>query len=236
MDVNGNHQETSLAVRGNKRPSGFDLPAGKVLLTGAVFGLSSLDNLLRSRSRELACNSRTCTTCVDDDGDPCCGCVCMDLKWAFDDIDECEGCNYRDRRWPYGTPVSLPRSPLESSDSPATDIPNIWDGQEDDIPDLGTGGMLQKLQPGEVGISPKRVKACGRAFSLVGDYRYPAFPANHSFPWDGIQNGKYDSISRYWGNSSADCANWSVAKFQQHDLKQITTGPVRADYQSKSLI
>ncbi|KFY47830.1 hypothetical protein V496_10420 [Pseudogymnoascus sp. VKM F-4515 (FW-2607)] len=62
---------------------------------------------------------------------------------------------------------------------------------------------------------------------------YPSFPAIASYGWDGIENGKWDSISRYWGNASASCSDWTVTQLQNHDTTTTPSGIVRSNYQTE---
>lgn len=246
-------------IRGNKRPHGFDLPLGKRPRPGQL-GMVTLGYLLLSQGLQLACPSGACTSCVDGESDSCCGCVCMDCVWGLRNIGECEGCNEPDGKWPYGdgsdTPddggdgeggdggdggesaarVDLKNSTLSRSSNSST--PEHDGDEENKRPGLDIPGQLVS---GTATISTKKVSVCPggtkKKYWGLGLYRYPAFPANAAWPWDGIDNGRWDSISRYWGNTSADCADWSVGKLQTHDSRQVGGAvPVRADYQSKLLI
>lgn len=219
--------------------------------------MEDLAYLLLSQDRQLACSSGACTSCVHEDGDPCCGCICMDCVWGLKNIGECEGCNEPDGTWPYGggssTPddgddgeggdggesearVALKNSTLSRSSNSST--PGHDGDGEDKRPGLDIPGQLKS---GTATISKKEVSVCPGGTKKkhwgVGLYRYPAFPAKAAWPWDGIENGRWDSISRYWGNTSADCADWSVGKLQTRDFRQVGGAvSVRADYQSKLLI
>ncbi|KAG6979258.1 Chitotriosidase-1 [Fusarium oxysporum f. sp. conglutinans] len=66
---------------------------------------------------------------------------------------------------------------------------------------------------------------------------YPAFPADVNKPWDGADGGKWDSISRYWGNASADCSDWTILKKATADVVHVGNGVTqRADYESEQFL
>ena len=71
---------------------------------------------------------------------------------------------------------------------------------------------------------------------LTGDGGYPPFPKDVKREWDGIQDGRYDPISKYWGSTSKEYWNWSVAALFPHDNRSLLEieggGLQRADYQS----
>ncbi|ATY61069.1 glycoside hydrolase family 18 [Cordyceps militaris] len=84
----------------------------------------------------------------------------------------------------------------------------------------------------------KRVSICpdadGEKIGLLAPYQYPGFPNDHKKPWEGILSGKYDSISRYWGNSSSVCSVWSVRGLAKADTTWVNNAgvvkQVRASY------
>ncbi|KAM0342048.1 hypothetical protein ACHAPU_009776 [Fusarium lateritium] len=55
-------------------------------------------------------------------------------------------------------------------------------------------------------------------------YRFPQFPKDVNKVWDGADGGAYDSISRYWGNSSADCSNWDIWRKPTRDQTHTGSG------------
>ncbi|KAG5794556.1 hypothetical protein H9Q69_006372 [Fusarium xylarioides] len=64
--------------------------------------------------------------------------------------------------------------------------------------------------------------------------KFPQFPQDHNKIWDGADGGIYDSISRYWGNRSADCADWSIeAKITRDRTNHPTKGRIAASYQTE---
>lgn len=75
---------------------------------------------------------------------------------------------------------------------------------------------------------------------LGSPYWYPTFPKVSSWPWDGIEGGKWDSVSQYWGYSSLVCDDWGVTALPKADTIWVNAKGVkkqfRAGYQSKSPI
>jgi chitinase len=160
----------------------------------------------------------------------------MDVSYAFSDIENCDAYSLT---WNCGGPAGergypdpIVSDPFQRSVDSEEISDELQSGESSEEPHA-----LEKRVPGEATLSPKKVIACDLAFSLGGDDRYPAFPAMHSSPWDGIENGRWDSISRYWGNDSADCADWSISARRTADTKWASdqTGRrvrIRANYQS----
>ncbi len=100
----------------------------------------------------------------------------------------------------------------------------------------GNGSNLAARKDGTATMSSKYVKICDiPKQALIAPYKYPAFPAKASFQWDGIENGKWDSIPRYWGNRSQSCDNWSTTDLQPADLRDVGGRLARAKYNSKFL-
>ncbi|KAF4331819.1 glycoside hydrolase family 18 [Fusarium beomiforme] len=83
---------------------------------------------------------------------------------------------------------------------------------------------IAKPLPKKVSICPDPNKKKGDTMYLNSPYRYPPFPQDPTFPWDGIQNGKWDSVSRYWGNSSSIYNFWGVTALSQADQTWVTHG------------
>lgn len=86
---------------------------------------------------------------------------------------------------------------------------------------------------GTATITTKKVTVCGA--KIGGTYsRYPAFPADASFPWDNIDNGAWNAVGAYYGNSSSLCTNWAVSNNNgQADTEYVLRGQkVRTKYQS----
>ncbi|ROT38193.1 hypothetical protein SODALDRAFT_312748 [Sodiomyces alkalinus F11] len=98
---------------------------------------------------------------------------------------------------------------------------------------------LEKRVPGTATRSPKPISICDDdepfQVQVRGNHRYPSFPAHADYPWDTIEGGRWDSIPRYWGNASADCSNWQVAKLQPADtlLPPGSSTRIRAKYQTE---
>ncbi|PNY26741.1 Uncharacterized protein TCAP_03313 [Tolypocladium capitatum] len=173
----------------------------------------------------------TCITCGTEDPEDagrCCGCSCMDWKYGYRDIGKCEGCNPDDEQWPGSVHLRKRQTPLHNG--------QVLRGKEDTNSDAED--KYHELQERVAGIATqlnKHIQVCGKQkLSLGGKYRYPAFPAPAANPWDGIENGKWDSISRYWGNSSADCSDWTVTNLRRADTRTVGPGQTfRAKYQTE---
>ncbi|KAM3426153.1 hypothetical protein NHJ13734_009626 [Beauveria thailandica] len=163
-----------------------------------------------------------CINCIDCKGNDssrggCCGCVNMAWKWGrrgdMPDCPECDNGNPDDRSW-----VDYIR------------FPDFGPKERD----LG----LEKRKPRAVNRYSKKVTVCGTAqtdnFALGSPYQYPGFPNDNQKAWDGILNGKYDPISRYWGNSSSSCALWGVRGLAKADTTWVNNAgvvkEVRAPY------
>ncbi|KAF3480712.1 chitinase [Arthroderma uncinatum] len=152
----------------------------------------------------------------------CCGCVCMDLEWGLSSIEACNGCNEPDGIWPWGFGSSTALTKRNNTTT-EPDSENEFH-------------RLSERATGTATRSYKVVSVCGERFYDKGDYRYPAFSGSHSNPWEGIEFGMWDSISRYWGNTTADCENWGVTNLMNHDYRDLSgTGAllVRANYQTE---
>lgn len=119
--------------------------------------------------------------------------------------------------------------------------------EQDCFPDTGgpwpgdvSLGFVEKRVNGKATLSSKAIKIKQQDFLVSSMFRYPAFPQEANYAWEGIEGGKWDSISRYWGNTSLDCSDWSVDALQPADKVWVvdTSGnlaQVRAAYQSKFL-
>ncbi|KAM0553403.1 hypothetical protein ACHAPJ_007417 [Fusarium lateritium] len=161
-----------------------------------------------------------CTDCLTcgkqkNETEVCCGCVNMDLKYGVSDI-----------------PVDGDWDPLEGGGGP-------WPG------DLSQGSLSKRVE-GTASPSYKKVKVArtpGQSqrtmpkYHLTGEYGYPGFPQDGRWQWEGIEGGRWDSISRYWGNTSMSCSDWSVRSLQPHDTAWVSHGgqlqEVRAAYQTE---
>jgi chitinase len=141
-------------------------------------------------------------------------------KHGFSNIPNCVGCYIpEDGVLPLpvgigdGTPTKRDVTPCEKS---------------------GVSNALLPRVSGKATLSPKRVSACNAnsRFALMGIYRYPAFPRNPNWPWAEIDNGNWDSISRYWGNSSDSCGGWGVLDHYTADQRYFNGIRQRAEYQS----
>ncbi|KAJ5629565.1 hypothetical protein N7528_003222 [Penicillium herquei] len=179
-----------------------------------------------------------CSGCFQGNGKKkgsCCGCTCMDCDYGYSDLSDCDECDpIPSGEWPSEDYYDLGFY-KRTVESDGFDVANF------SLPLKGETSNLTKRESGSASITRKDVTVCQEPpISLGGDGQYPAFPIAADWPWDGIQNGKWDSISRYWGNSSESCTSWSVAKRATADevwVAPTITVPVgsmkRAQYQTE---
>lgn len=152
----------------------------------------------------------------------------MDSLYGLTDMpscDECDDVNYDGGGWPGSGVASTKREIVEDED-------DLWWLDEDEN---DNGHFLAKRPSGTATKSYKEVTVCGDSLKIGGNGKYPAFPAAASWPWDGIENNKYSAVSAYWGNTSADCADWSTGQLTTADERNTPTGRFRAAYDSKFL-
>ncbi|KAF4336894.1 bacteriodes thetaiotaomicron symbiotic chitinase, partial [Fusarium beomiforme] len=164
---------------------------------------------LQNSRQAISCSN--CLTCGKklNVTDICCGCVNMDLKYGLSDIPPCESC------------------------MPAVDVGGPWPG------DLSSF-HLEKRVNGKATKSPKPITiGGGRAILWNRPYLYPAFPADATWDWENIEQNRWDPISRYWGNTSMSCSDWSIDGLRPHDTAWIPDPSgngmmtVRAAYQTE---
>lgn len=186
--------------------------------------------------------------CMQLDGEiiiPCCGCANLAWKYADDDMEPCEVC---DKAFIHQWRQSIAGRPRRR------DVVHVDDNQqhpspalplsEDSIGDVSDSSNalsapLSKRGPGKATMGSKYIRACGTDYPPVADSRYPSFPYDPTWPWDGIENGRWDSISKYWGNSSSSCQLWYATALSKAD-KTLIPGPGggpgtwhRASYQTE---
>lgn len=179
----------------------------------------------------------------------------MRCVWGFQDIDSCPECDTInvDGTWLGSSLVSKKAKGqfVEGVDSDTVLARGDFDLEYDydykqaldstldpsDLPSLvEERSSLLPRASGVATIPGKDVTVCNNVkLYLTQPYSYPAFPSDAGFPWDGIQNGKWDSIPRYYGNSSDVCSDWGPFAKPTADIVYTGTQPFRADYQSKSL-
>lgn len=216
---------SELVERGSSFP-GFGYIAGIPVTPGLIFKGSDFNrgpSIFDKYSEKIDC--KNCLSCEQFNEDSeeiaaCCGCTSMDYVWEYDDMPACDTCNPDDGTWP-GTTITI-NLKERSTDEP----------QDDEIDGSKEYHILDTRASGTATLSPKPLTVCGQRLNSRGDNRYPSFPAKASWPWDGIENGRWDSISRYWGNESAVCSDWSVTWLTNADTVYIGTTASRAKYQS----
>ena len=133
----------------------------------------------------------------------------------------CEHCQ-PDQGWPFpaGTGATQDDNPTRVRLEDSEDLEDDW--------------TPMPLASGTATLTAKMVSVCNEKYYVDGKYKYPAFPKNADWPWENIENGEWDSISRYWGNASADCSDWTTAQLSKADKDDIGNGhKVRSHYESK---
>ncbi|KAF7557956.1 hypothetical protein G7Z17_g343 [Cylindrodendrum hubeiense] len=216
-----NHGLANLAydMRAGKRLAGWDWPSGGSAKLEDALGYEA-DIYVNKRLKADCSEQPSCATCFDGETPGnCCGCVSMDELHGYGDIEACETCDGDDGTWP-GTGVASRR---DISKELAIDA----------NPDTSYHELHQR-ESGSATISVKYVSICTTRFWVREPYRYPAFPADPTWPWENINSNKWEDISRYWGNASADCSNWDVTDLTTADTVNLASGTtVRAKYQTE---
>lgn len=172
----------------------------------------------------------------------CCGCTDMNEVYGYSDID-CPDCNPDDtsggQNWPHASPLikrdtkDLDHHLINGSEEDGQR--NNTDDVDVDIGDL-SAEKSQELRKRVAGTATLAVKKITVVTGLqVSGPKYPSFPSAPNFPWEGIQNGQWDAIDRYYGNASANCENWSVVQSVRADTELSKVGRVRAKYNSMNL-
>ncbi|KAJ4094417.1 hypothetical protein NW760_012753 [Fusarium oxysporum] len=170
----------------------------------------------------INCDNGRCGSCVKEQPRhqrSCCGCVCMQCKWGpRRDIPPCEKCTDEgveaEMEWP-GPHVVLKRDRIGGNDVPEGEA-------HDHKNDLHTRAGLIHLGWKNVKVYDELYKPPDPKTSAK--YKFPQFPKDVVKVWDGADGGAYDSISRYWGNSSADCTDWSIGRKPTRDQTHIGNG------------
>ncbi|KAH0528005.1 hypothetical protein TsFJ059_002919 [Trichoderma semiorbis] len=168
------------------------------------------------RKTKFPCTDGMSCSSDDEEGNWCCGCVSMDYRYGFSDMPPCSIC--------------------EPHPDPWLDSPFIFkrDGQDS----ANNFSQIEKRKPNVATMGSKEFTVCDMTYWPLQPYKYPSFPNQASFPWDGIQNGKWDTVSKYWGNTSASCTNWNAGKVMPADTTYIPDGfgaskPVRPQYETE---
>ena len=159
----------------------------------------------------------------------------MDYAYGLDDMPSCDDCdvvNNDGGGWPGSRTTSKKRDTIEEDE-------NLERLQTEALGSLDEGEdqeshFLAKRPAGEATLSTKAVKVCGSRIGLGTNARYPAFPEDPTWPWDGIEDNAYSDVSAYWGNTSADCVDWSVGQLTTADTENRPGGTRRALYDSKT--
>lgn len=162
----------------------------------------------------------------------------MDIQHGFWDIPNCITCDRPDGIYP--GPIqhvsTRRRDTIETIGEEQEEKKEEEEEEEKDDLEKKDLHVLEPRVDGKATRTSKKVMACGGSFGLGRDWRYPAFPSVHSYGWEGIENGAWDSISRYWGNVSDSCSSWAVSGRTRHDTRWVFNNgnptQIRANYQS----
>ncbi|KAF6515930.1 hypothetical protein HZS61_004671 [Fusarium oxysporum f. sp. conglutinans] len=222
---------THLIKRGSKNPKDnwgvqFLNPNDALRMGADQFVQQHVDQSMGN----IDCDNGRCTSCLDvEESRDCCGCVCMVCVWgARGDIEDCAECSSgADGIWPGNSVLKRSHSMATIGEGDGSD--EVFD--EDELNDL-------RSRVASIRLSHKEITVCDKKDLKSGlGYRYPAFPADVNKPWDGADGGKWDSISRYWGNASADCSDWTILKKATADVVHVGNGVTqRADYESEQFL
>jgi chitinase len=189
----------------------------------------------------LGCrNCGSCTDTKDKSGKkPCCGCVSMDYKWSFDDIPSTPYClccssSPNNGKWPTGSKRIRLGSAKRGFNSSEDETFEEQDDAVDDEDDEGETTLheLEGRARPTIRTGSKTVTMCALSDYAPAPGNYPQFPDEPTKPWEGVQRGIWDPISRYWGNTSGLCTDWSVGALTYHDNDTTPQGKLRSNYQS----
>lgn len=217
---------------GSMSMPGWDYGSGVAVNPNTYLGMGG--NQFQANEPKFKCQN--CLSCegVDQDAPArCCGCESMDYFWVYSDIPNCDSCNPDDGTWPGVTIIGKRGEEVVGNDTLVGDL--AWDSDAEDEEEEYGAGELSKRVYGTATISPKKVTVCGTKYWGTGNYQYPAFPAPANYPWEGIDGGVWDAISRYWGNLTADCSSWQITNRAQADTVRLGSNgaTVRAKYQTE---
>lgn len=231
------------------------------ILPGSAANIINTADFISIACKAGACLS--CFGETSEEGNRCCGCTCLECKYGFNDIPPCPLCDdlsVDGGYWPNGqqSPPGLfsddqvftKRAAVEVLEDEEVEAAVAGDGQVDSDSNSETSNTdlgvrrpeneqtlyhpLSKRSNGEATMSGKYVTFCTNPYTTITAYYYPAFPKDASWDWDNIQQGRWDSIPRYYGNASADCTDWNILKKATADTITPPGGkPIRCDYQSK---
>ncbi|KAH6953855.1 hypothetical protein BKA56DRAFT_625507 [Ilyonectria sp. MPI-CAGE-AT-0026] len=160
---------------------------------------SAADSIEESKE-SFPCTS--CLTCSESakKGEVCCGCANMDIDLGYKDTPACASDIDTGGPWPgalSGNPVSARGESTDDGDLSSLDE-RAWD------PNNPTAYLSAK----GVAVCPN-ISGAGKKYKVHGAYRYPSFPEDSARVWEGIENNRWGSISRYWGNTSSSCSDWT---------------------------
>ncbi|KAI0190613.1 glycoside hydrolase family 18 protein [Astrocystis sublimbata] len=139
------------------------------------------------------------------------------LSCTDEDQDDCCGCVNMDVAWGY------------RDITPCEECDEVDESGAIEPRSIGARA-IGKPKPSKKSVSICRPNGNKQSFWLNMGGKYPPFPKNPSWPWDGIQNGLYDPISRYWGNDSAICSDWTVS---QSSMADHTAALQRREYNTE---
>lgn len=240
-----NASERALEERASGQGNPWGLGAGDSMSIDAIIAnklgagaQNNVRNVFRTGLDAFACvNCLTCFNGEENKSNPCCGCVSMNWVYGLDDIPPCDVCDDvntdgGDLEWPGTGRTSTKRDAIEKDDEleRLKDEAAWWLDEDEDQ----KGNFLAEREPGKATKSYKKVLVCTDYLKIGLNGRYPAFPNLPNWPWDGIEGNKFADVSAYWGNTSADCADWSIGQLTTADTENTPAGSFRTPYDSET--
>ncbi|EED18783.1 bacteriodes thetaiotaomicron symbiotic chitinase, putative [Talaromyces stipitatus ATCC 10500] len=190
--------------------------------------IGSDSDIFTSQKSKIKCNSCvSCMTETEEDEEPtfCCGCVCMDCIYGNSDLTPCPDCDPVDvdGSWPTGTFFQKRQPEIGELSAHQT---------KENATDLA---ILVPRVVYDVTLTEKEVNSCFKKISRASQqFMYPSFPNNVHTQWETLDNGAWNAVARYYGNTSSSCVDWSVGPMQPADQVYIAPGrQVRAKYQTE---
>lgn len=240
-----NATEKALVERASGKGNPWGLAAGAMMTIDAITSdklgsvtQNNVKNVFRTGLDAFACPK--CLRCLNGDENksgPCCGCVPMNWLYGIDDMPPCDVCDEvnkdgLDIEWP-GTQLTSTKRDAVEKDDELERLKGEAEWWLDEDEDQEENSLVER-ESGKATRSYKKVSVCGDSLKIGLNGRYPAFPNLPSWPWDGIESNKFADISAYWGNTSADCADWSVGRLTTADTENTPAGRFRTPYDSET--
>ncbi|SCO15302.1 related to chitinase [Fusarium fujikuroi] len=205
----------SLARRQAGSMPGWGLDSGQDI-TKRMIGMD--DQILDRRPKFDCVDCERCNEEDEESRDFCCGCESMEFKYGFSDIPPCDDCDFENNGLTWQQEVQLAIGPAKRDAADEDEV--------EDSTDTTPVHMLHTRKLGEATRSVKHVRICSTVVGKAG--MIGLVP---------LIGGKWDSVSRYWGNSSFVCDNWGVTALPKADTIWVNAKGVkkqfRAGYQTE---